>query len=116
MENLECTKCHESCATCNGKFDYCLSCKNALITPTNGSCLCADGQYFDSINQICQDCHENCLTCTGDGEEHCVYCKNPQFEMKRTAKRCGCSQGKYYDATTDECRGKRDIRRGDFRL
>ena len=63
--NKTCSKCNETCKTCEINSNNCTS--------------CIDGKYLNNENNICINCHENCQTCKEGGtdeNQNCLTCKN----------------------------------------
>lgn len=107
--DMQCTKCHESCGTCEEK-NSCLTCaENYYKGNTEGFCSpyseiemtcyptktgcngdCKPGYYAESIAQInCTACPAqlNCKTCTYDQEKKnatCTQCQNDDKKPEET--------------------------------
>ena len=65
--NKTCSRCNETCKTCEINSNNCTS--------------CIDGKYLEKNieNNICINCHENCQTCKEGGtdeNQNCLTCKN----------------------------------------
>ena len=81
-ENLECTKCDESCAECKddgvaGDFKKCTVCATDYPFTHEEACLktCNQGLYLaQETDVLCSVCDDNCYTCDGQANT-CTSCK-----------------------------------------
>ena len=55
-----CVKCHSTCKTCNGIYEY-----NCIDT-------CEAG--FVGIEGRCEPCHSSCKSCNGINKDDCLEC------------------------------------------
>ena len=68
--NLQCSDCHETCATCDEFYDECLTCNANQYRELDGTdCVCQAG-YYDV-----QPSSYTCSLCSGD-LDYCYLCDN----------------------------------------
>ncbi|EAR98007.3 bowman-birk serine protease inhibitor family protein (macronuclear) [Tetrahymena thermophila SB210] len=110
QNQLKCQKCHSSCETCQGQFNYCISCPENSFISQNGVCICKQNFIFMSTLGICQQCHYSCNQCDGLQLDDCLSCSSlttrvfvpKNANMKNSLGTCKCQQG-YYDIGDSEC-------------
>ncbi|EAR98006.3 bowman-birk serine protease inhibitor family protein (macronuclear) [Tetrahymena thermophila SB210] len=110
QNQLKCQKCHSSCETCQGQFNYCISCPENSFISQNGVCICKQNFIFMSTLGICQQCHHSCNQCDGLQLDDCLSCSSlttrvfvpKNANMKNSLGTCKCQQG-YYDIGDSEC-------------
>lgn len=99
--NKFCESCDNSCLTCNGTKDHCLSCAGLyfhynLTFECVLNCTKIDPNLFNyKPNNTCIRCHDNCATCFGASNTQCYSCKgtNAYYAPTLTCdKTCPSSQ------------------------
>jgi len=77
-----CEPCSMRCDTCEGTFDFCLSCPDPMYiriaTPdTNNKCPYIE-RYIDNFDMtasyVCEKCDYTCWNCFGRDELECLTC------------------------------------------
>lgn len=72
-----CTRCHASCARCQGEAsDECIACRPGMFM-NDGSCTteCPAGMFGSATTGACTPCHESCSSCFGPDSGDCLECK-----------------------------------------
>lgn len=80
-EGNGCSKCHSSCATCEGLSSTdCLTCKYPRRF-YRGECFlgCPTSTFYNETLGECIDCHSSCLTCVSMGADGCTSCYENHF-------------------------------------
>ena len=67
---------------------------------------CPNGFFASEVSQECIRCHADCASCDGPDFDDCDVCINPKAVRHNGECRVNCPDNTYYDATTNECRGR----------
>jgi hypothetical protein len=86
-----CADCHFSCFNCKGPGSTnCYSCKTGSYLQADGSCICKQGYFMDSVG-VCNPCHTTCKACDGPNDNNCLSCKQSNT-YNPTTKVCECQR------------------------
>ncbi|KAF7291999.1 Growth factor receptor domain-containing protein [Mycena indigotica] len=99
QDNLTCTACDSSCATCSGSSNFCLSCGSNQLA-SDGKCVASCPSNTFSASGSCISCHSDCATCSGSAFNQCASC--PPSRPVLANGRClpTCSKNAFFDATS----------------
>ncbi|CAD8079131.1 unnamed protein product [Paramecium sonneborni] len=96
---FQCQPCLKPCLTCINTQSSCLSCIDSTMTQSNGSCICASNQFYDSLTSICKNCHPTCTSCSNP-DNCCSTILYSQFNISTNT--CECQNG-YYQLSLNTC-------------
>lgn len=109
-DDYECLPCSESCSSCSGNADHCVSCADSYLE-FNQTCVeqCPSGFWNDSSRDQCLPCPQGCEMCSWQDNEQglvCTKCALPWL-LDVSTQQCinpssnACSTGEYF--AEDEC-------------
>ncbi|KAL4442386.1 hypothetical protein ABPG74_005727, partial [Tetrahymena malaccensis] len=105
--NQICQKCHASCSTCSGPYNYqCLTCStsvaySSVINATTGLCDCQAG-YFKTSEGTCSLCSQYCASCENSSTQ-CTSCSAAQKRILNSNAQCVCQNGYAEDSASTTC-------------
>ncbi|KAJ6572174.1 insulin-like growth factor binding protein [Mycena capillaripes] len=102
QDNLTCTACDSSCASCTGSATFCLTCASNQLAASGKCVSTCPGNTFSSTGS-CLTCHPDCSTCSGASFNQCTSC--PSSRPVLTNGRClpTCSKTQFFDPTSSTC-------------
>ncbi|EAR90505.2 zinc finger lsd1 subclass family protein (macronuclear) [Tetrahymena thermophila SB210] len=105
--NLICSSCDPSCATCSGpNNNNCVTCTGSLFLYQN-QCIsnCPKKYYNNTQNNQCTQCDSSCYTCNGIATNNCTSCQLPLY-FEPTSNQClqNCNSNQYPDTNSISCK------------
>ena len=73
-----------------------------MINATDPTCVCQQGNYYNSVSQLCEACYLLCQNCNGPTSSDCIgNCKSVSY-VKQTSlgvtNKCECESHYYYSS------------------
>jgi proprotein convertase subtilisin/kexin type 5 len=73
-----------------------------LINATDPTCVCQQGNYYNSVTQLCESCYLLCQNCIGPTNSDCTgSCKSISFVTQTSlgaTNKCECNTHYYYNS------------------
>ncbi|KAJ7034556.1 TNFR/NGFR cysteine-rich region family protein [Mycena alexandri] len=106
QDNLTCTLCDSSCATCTGSSTFCLTCASNKLAAAGKCVSTCPANTFPApapSASACLSCHPDCATCTGALFSQCASC--PPTRPVLANGRClpTCARTQFFDPTSSSC-------------
>ncbi|KAL0947667.1 hypothetical protein HGRIS_013755 [Hohenbuehelia grisea] len=102
QDNITCTRCDASCATCSGAPNFCLTCPGNQLA-FNGKCVSSCPSNAFSSSGSCLSCHPDCASCSGGSFNQCSSCPPDRPVLNNGRCLSTCSKSQFFDKPTSSC-------------